>query len=329
MGFREIGLDSSDDEHEDFDLEASSAVEIDLTGKKTADDYRDEAETDVEVELEAEVAGDTEDAPAEESEEDVTDSDLSHYSKSVRKRIAQLTKKHKQESSAKEQALNAKLEAEELAKNLLVENRRLKGDVNKNQSALIEQAKQNIATEVNKARQEYKDAYDAGDADKILDAQEKLTTANAKSERLERFKPAPLQEEQEDVTIPPAQDPATLVDDKALDWSKRNPWFGDTDETEMTYFARGVHDRLVRQGVDQTSDAYYKAIDDRMREVFPDKFEDSPAKRTPKRSNVVAPNTRSVASRTIKLKASEQRIADKLGISYEQYAREVSRLQRN
>lgn len=327
MGFREISLDSSEDENEDFDLEASSAVEIDLTGKKTADDYRDEIEGEFEVEIDSEEPPET--PPVAEDEEDVTDSDLSHYSKSVRKRIAQLTKKHKQESSAKEQALNAKLEAEELAKNLLAENRRLKGDVNKNQSALIEQAKQNVATEVAAARQAYKDAYDAGDADKILDAQEKLNVATNKSERLGRFKPAPLQEEEEDVTIPPSADPATSVDNKAMDWSKRNPWFGDADEPEMTYFARGVHDRLVRQGVDQTSDAYYSAIDSRMREVFPEKFEDSPAKRAPKRSNVVAPSTRSVASKNISLSASQQRIADKFGLSYEQYAREVSRLQRN
>ena len=135
--------------------------------------------------------------------------------------------------------------------------------------------------------------------------------------------------------MPPAPQPA--LDPKAEAWKEKNPWFG-TDE-EMTALALGLHEKLVRSGVDPRSDDYYDRVNATMRKRFPEAFEDAEEERTQTReaekptrtkpANVVAPVTRSSAPRQIRLTPTQVALAKKLGLSNEQYARELMKLEVN
>ena len=96
----------------------------------------------------------------------------------------------------------------------------------------------------------------------------------------------------------------------------------------MTSFALGLHQKLVKQGVNPQSDDYYEKINSRMRELFPNEFdegiEDEPE--TPKRksSNVVAPATRSTAPKKVRLTQTQVTLANRLGVPLELYAKKVA-----
>ena len=257
--------------------------------------------------------------------EDPTDEELATYSKRDRNRIREFTTGYHDERRAKEAALREKEEAIRLAQAVLEENKRLKGTVNTSQTALLEQAKRQVSQEVEEAKRKYKEAYEAGDSDLLVEAQEELTTAKLKAERVNNFKPKAVEEE----VAPAAQPP---YDAKAESWRKANDsWWG--IDREMTGFALAYHDKLVNEeGVDPRSDDYYQRLNGRLRQVFPDKFESgepADAKTQRPKSNVVASATRSVAPKKITLSQSEVNIAKRLGVPLEQYAREVAILRRN
>jgi hypothetical protein len=199
------------------------------------------------------------------------------------------------------------------------DNKKLKGNVNKNQTALLEQAKKNAAIETETAKRAYKEAYETGDSDAVLEAQEKLTNAKLKSDRLANFKIPALQETETPVQPEPEPAPAVQVDQRAADWQKANSWFGSDDE--MTSLALGLHNKLVKQGVSPQSDEYYETIDSRMRQVFPDNFEDAEPKR---KTQVVAPATRSTAPKKVTLTKTQVQLAKRLGLTPQQYAKQVA-----
>lgn len=335
MAFQKVEFEFPDDEDDGkMAIEESSAVEIDISGKKTAEDFRGTEVSDSEPagevdtdddELEIEVVDDTPKADrgrkASEPPTDVTDEELEDYSDKVRKRIQHFSKGYHDERRAKEEALRERQELERVTQTLMEENKKLKGNVNKNQTALLEQAKKNAAIETEGAKRAYKDAYESGDSDAVLEAQEKLTNAKIKSERLANFKLPALQETETPVQTQVEQPaPAVQVDERAADWQKANSWFGSDDE--MTSLALGLHNKLVKQGVSPQSDEYYETIDSRMRQVFPDNFEDAEPKR--KKAQVVAPATRSTAPKKVTLTRTQVHIAKRLGLTPEQYAKQVA-----
>jgi hypothetical protein len=144
-------------------------------------------------------------------------------------------------------------------------------------------------------------------------------------ERVNNFKPAPLQEEKTEVQIPQQVTTQPAVDRKAQAWQSENKWFGSDDE--MTSFALGLHTKLVKSGVDPQSDEYYRRLNARIREVFPDAFESGEptdaASPPTRKSNVVAPVTRSTAPKKIVLTKSQVNIAKRLGVPLELYAKQV------
>jgi hypothetical protein len=287
----------------------------------------------VKEEPEIEVIDDTPDedkgrTPMETPPVEPTDEELANYSQRDRTKLREFTKGYHDERRAKEAAIREKEEAIRIAQAVYEENQKLKNNVHTSQSALLEQAKKVVSQEVTDAKNRYKAAYEAGDADALVQAQEDLTTAKMKAERVNNFKPTPLQEEK--TVVQPQHQQAPRVDTKAVEWQQTNKWFG-TDK-EMTGFALAVHEKLVNdEGIDPQSDEYYRRINGRLRQVFPDKFESAePADTTQRRkSNVVASATRSVAPKKITLSASEVAIAKRLGIPLERYAREVAILRRN
>ena len=289
----------------------------------------------VDPEPEVEIVDDTPPAdrnrkPMEEPPKDVPEDELAKYDDGVRKRIQHFTKGYHDERRAKEAAQREREEAIAFANQVAEENKKLKGSLSQGQQALLEQAKKVVANEMDKARASYKAAYESGDSDALVKAQEELTAAKMKLDRVNNFKPAPV--EAEEVRYKPKEQPveyqqeqAPQVDKKAVEWQSKNTWFGQDDE--MTSFALGLHNKLVKNGVDPSSEEYYKRVDSRMREVFPDSFEsektDDAAPRRQQSSNV-APATRGTAPRKVVLTKSQVEIAKRLGVPLELYARKVA-----
>ena len=311
--------DPDDTAKQNIEIEDSSAIEVDLSGKNEekdepkangADDKGIKKATPKD-ELEVEVVDDTPKAdrnrkPSEPPEE-VTDEELEDYSEKVRKRIQHFSKGYHDERRAKEAALRERDELERFVKSIQDEHTKLKGSVNKNQTALVEQAKKTAEVD--------------------LAAQESLTNAKIKTDKLNNFKVPPLQEETDEVKTKEEPEKAPVVDKRAQDWASKNTWFGTDDE--MTSLALGLHNKLAKQGVDLQSDEYYEAIDTRMRQLFPDKFEEEvaeteEAEKPKKQANVVAPATRSVAPKKVKLTQTQVAIAKRLGVPIELYAQKVA-----
>lgn len=307
--------------------------ELDEKENKSAseDEVIVEMEADSENEIDVEVVDDTpprdRNRKPSEPPTDVTEDELKEYSDKVRKRIQHFSKGYHDERRAKEAALREREEIEKLASHLAEENKKLKSTVNKNQEVLLEQAKKEIASEVETAKRAYKQAYESGDADAVVDAQEALTTAKLKSEKVESFKFDPIEDD-----IGAREAPRPAVDHKAMEWAKANPWFGKDDE--MTSYVLGLHNKLVKDRVDPKSDEYYEIIDSRMRKLFSDRFEseeDAEQETAPKprrKANVVAPATRSTAPKKIVLNPRQVALAKKYGIPLQQYAQEVAKLGR-
>jgi len=343
MPFQKVEYSFPDEEQDtSIEVEDSGEVEIDLSGNKTADEYANTpAEPEVEAksepdELDIEVVDDTPKADRNrkpsEPPADVTDDELEGYSEKVRNRIKHFSKGYHDERRAKEAALRERQELESLAQRLVEENKTLKGDVGTTREALLDQAKRVVDSELNGAKIAYKDAYESGDADRLLEAQEHLTTAKLKADKLDNFKLPSLQEEETEVQEPQPT-PQRVRDPKAEAWVEENSsWFHVDDE--MTAYAMGLHQKLVKSGVDPRTDEYYETIDTRMRKVFPEEFDDVVEQPEPQESrkqsaNVVAPATRSTAPNKVKLTKTQVALANRLGVPLEEYARQVALEMRN
>ena len=252
--------------------------------------------------------------------------ELDEYSESAKQKIAGFRKIYHDERREKERALREHEEAITLAQRLLEENRALKGKVTTSEQQALDSYMTSADRELEMAKKDYREAYEAGDSEKLVDAQERMTTAKIKADRaLSISEQRALQKREVDVQIP-QQKQQTVRDSKAETWRDKNSWFGQDDE--MTSLALGLHEKLVKENgmAYATTDEYYKRIDETMRKRFPENFEsnddDKPAART-KPSTVVAPASRSTSSKRIKLSTSQQAIAKKLGLTNEQYAREL------
>jgi hypothetical protein len=339
MPFQKVEFEFPDGEKEKedviIDVEPSSAEEVDIGGRKAKAKAK-EAEAVVESEvdndddgLEIEVVDDTPKADRNrkpsDPPEDVTDEELEDYSEKVRKRIQHFSKGYHDERRAKEAAQREREELERLSQQLVEENKKLKANVNKNQSALLEQAKKSAVSELESAKKQYKDAYEAGDSDGVLAAQENLTNAKIKSDRLNNFKLPALQEDETPVKVATELAPEPVqIDERASAWQEANPWFN--QDVEMTSYALGLHNKLVNEGVSPQSDDYYERIDSRMRQLFPENFEDEPEveRKQKRKSNVVAPATRSTAPKKIRLTQTQLTLSKRLGLTPEQYAKQVA-----
>jgi hypothetical protein len=280
-------------------------------------------EDDIEV-VDDTPEGDRGRSPMKEPPKDFADDELAKYDEGVRKRIQHFTKGYHEERRAKEAALREKEEAIRAAQAIVEENKKLKGSLSQGQQALLEQAKRVVANDLEVAKRKYKEAYEAGDSDALVAAQEELTAAKMKAERVNNFKPAPLQ--QETPAVQPEQNvSAPQPDSRALEWQKENRWFG--QDEEMTGFALALHNKLIKSGIDPTSDEYYDRVNARMRQVFPESFDSDKqanASSSSRKSNVVAPASRSTAPKKIVLTKSQVEIAKRLGVPLELYARKVA-----
>ena len=326
---------STPEETSDIEVEGAVGREVMQKPKKEPTEVKVVEDKNLEVE----VVDDTPEAdrgrkPSKPPEE-ITDDELENYSEKVKKRIQHFSKGYHDERRVKEQALRQKEEAIAYAQQLVAENNKLKGSVDQSHNTLIESAKKQVDGELTLAKKQYKEAYESGEPDAVLEAQTMLNAAQIRMERVQSLKPKQTQALQPEQNTVQSQENKTkqepVKDERAEAWRGENAWFGSNDE--MTALALGLHTKLTKEGTDPLSDEYYEKINSRMRELFPNEFdegiEDEPE--TPKRksSNVVAPATRSTKPNKVTLSQTQVALAKRLGVPLEDYAQQVADLRGN
>ncbi len=272
----------------------------------------------------------------EDDPDDIPEDELSTYSDGVQKRIKRLRYEYHEERRAREAASKQSEEAVRYAQSVHQENSRLKRQLEEGSTQLNEVAKARHDAEMGSAQKAYRDAFESGDTDALMEAQNKINDillARATSAR-----PAqPVQQMPVQPQAQPQQTPASMVpDQKFVSWSRKNGWFG--QNPEMTSFAYGVHERLVKGGVDPQSADYYDKIDARMRQVFPDEFDSDYSVEddsrtvetqtaTQRKKPTVAPGGRGNGKppRKVQLTRTQVAVAKRLGLTPEQYAKQVAK----
>ena len=252
---------------------------------------------------------------------DLYNDELEDYSTKVKKKLIQMKRLAHEERREKENAVREQQEAISFAQKVMQENQRLKSNLNNSEKNVLATVQKAVAMEMDAAKRAYREAYDSGDTDKVMDAQEKLTQATLKSEKVKNFRPPALQEEETPVQMQSQPAPQFRPDPSAQAWQQENTWFG--EDEEMTSLALGLHERLKREGVVVSSQDYYRKIDATIRRRFPEKFEDEAEQETrpSRRSSVVAPATRSTSAKRVRLNPNEMSVAKKLNLTPEQYAK--------
>jgi hypothetical protein len=261
--------------------------------------------------------------------------ELDQYEGTTKEKFKQLKKVWYDERREKDAANRERQEALDLAKKALEENKKLKEKLSSGEKMLVSSFKESVQNEMDLAKREYREAYEAGDTDRIIEAQEKLTAAKIRADRINNYVPPaeePLQEVE--TVVQSRQEGQVRADPKAAAWQERNGWFG--QDEEMTSLALGLHEKLKRNGVPIGSDKYYDEIDKTIRRRFPEAFSveeseevqvEEPQKVNKPKSTVVAPATRSTSPKKIRLSNTQVALAKKLGLTPEQYARELTKLE--
>jgi hypothetical protein len=303
-----------------------------MATKPSDDDFQWEVEGEDDEKPQIDVVDDTPEADRgrdpmpKEIVEELENDELEEYSDKVKTRLKQMKKVWHDERREKERVQREQQEALSAAQRLLEENRRLKKTLSEGEQNLVGSYKQTAEYEIDAARRAYRDAYESGDADKVVEAQEKLSRATLKLHQVESYRPT-LQDTDTEVDSVPQQVQQPRLDQKTVTWQESNTWYG--TDPEMTASALGLHQKLVNERGPQYvgSDEYWTAIDKTMRRRFPDYFGEEeapkPSPRENKSANVVAPASRSRSPKKIVLKQSQLSIAKRLGLTPEQYAREL------
>jgi hypothetical protein len=307
--------------------------------------FPDEVENKLEIETDEGFEIEVEDDTPEEDRgrqpmpkelvEELDKDELEQYDEKTKQRLKQMRKVYHDERREKEAAVREQREAINLAQRLLEENKRIKNVLTTGEKEYVQSMQQSATYELELAKKAYKEAYDEGDTDKVIEAQEAMQNANIKLNQVKNFKLPSLQDEEKGVqnqyTEQNQPTAARHQDPKLEKWLDNNEWYG-TNKV-MTAAALAVHEDLVESGYKAGSDAYYSALDKTVRETFSGYFGDQDSTKekvdnTPtKPSTVVAPASRSTASNKIKLKMSQVNLAKKLGVTPEQYVLEMRKLE--
>jgi len=277
------------------------------------------------------------DAKPEASSDD-GDEELEGYSEKVKKRINKLRYQQHEERRQREEAERLREEAIRVAQKYAEQSKQYHKVIQEGEQYLVHQIRERAAMAVDQAKNSYRQAYEEGNTDKIIEAQEALINAQSEFKsadyQLNEIKRRPKQEPEQFKAPEPQKPQAHKPPEpsaKALKWSQDNPWFG--QEKDMTALAYGVHEKLIRdEGYDPNSDEYFEAIDRTMRSRFPDYFgegdsgSDVPSSSTSRSpSVVVAPSSRNNGAkpRKVRLSRTQLALAKRLGLTPEQYANQL------
>ena len=298
--------------------EQDKMVPIDTSGEAVEVTLDEKKEKSVEPEEKIEVQ--EEDPQVEIKDNKSKDEELNDYSQSVQRRIDKLTKKMR-EAERREQA------AIDYAKKVQEENKNLQASTLSTSRERITSDEAQIASTEQLLNTAYQKAIEEQNVEKQVEAQQKMAQLAIEKERF-RIRKNKLEQEEsmkpkEQPTVEDAikmADPQAQPspDPKAQEWASENKWFG-TDKA-MTYTAMSLHDEIVAEGFDASSDEYYNEIDRRIRKEFPQKFEDQ---NKPTQKVASAVRKTSQGRRTVRLTPSQVAIAKKLGVPLEEYAKHV------
>ena len=301
------------------ELTKEPMVELDTGGNAVDIELKEEKEIQVEEQKEEKV-----EQPKEVVKE-VKKDEREEYSKAVQKRIDRMTYKIREAERREKEAL-------EFAKKVKKEKDELQGKFDKLDDGYVTEFSTRVKSELEKAKADLKNAVAKGDIDAQVVANQNLARLAIEEERIKAT------EEQRKVyeeslkntgqigdqpvqnnVQPPKPDP------KAEAWAERNEWFG-KDEA-MTYASFGIHKKLVEEdGFNPSSDEYYEEIDKRLREEFPQKFNDGgevQGGKQPAQTVASANRTTRAGRKTVRLTPSQVAIAKKLGVPLEEYAKYV------
>ena len=317
-------------------------------GKQSQDQNEDKPEFDIEIvddrpPEDRPPYGNKEEAAGADDEMDIDDGELDGYSRKVRKRIDKLRFARHEERRQKEEAERMRDEAVTFAQQQVGKNREMEALIQRGEGALITQVKERAKLAVEKAKSSYRKAYEEGNTDNVVEAQEHMVRAQAElheAEQYERSLPDPNQVAQQQAAYQQqqaaAQQPAQL-DERQVAWAEENPWFGDPKEKLMSATAYGLHEQALQDHhMDATSDEYYDFINTGMRNQFPNySWSDEggtgqPATATTRRASatsVVAPSARNNGARPrkVRLSSTQVSLAKRLGLTNDQYARQLAK----
>lgn len=286
------------------------------------------AEDQYEIELVDDTPPDDRGRPAlAEQVDDPTDEELATYSRNVQDRIKKLTHKSHDERRRADALQRERDELERVARATMAERDQLKQQFGKGAELIASQAKSMADTEVAAAEADLKAAHEAFDTDAVVAAQKKLYQAMAKKERAENFSLPPSQPEKTEVQSRPSdQETRPALDDKTSSWMSKNKWFGEGGDEAMTGYALGLHQQLVKKHGDAftRTDEYFSHIDKAVRQTFPDRFKGTQTRPT----SIVAPAGRVPAGpKKVQLTSTQVALAKKLGMTTQQYAAELVKLE--
>lgn len=304
----------------------------------TQQEETDEGKFEIEIEDDTPPEDRNREPLPEPIKEELERDEIDEYDDKVKEKFKQMRKVWHDERREKERIQRENQEAVNMLQRIMEENKKYRSLIetgSKEYATTLETAA-NLELEV--AKRAYREAYEAGDTDRIIDAQQAMQQANLKVLQAKNFRAPPLQEENFDVQ-PVQQVQSAPVDRKLAEWQEKNQWYG-RDE-EMTAAALGLHRKLEREGqIVIGSERYYAELDKTIRKRFPEYFsaneesteevkevkgksESAPTKP----STVVAPAVRSTASNKIRLQKRQVDLAKKLGLTPEQYALELRKLE--
>lgn len=340
---------------EEMGFQESSAEDKFFGVKTTIGRSSDNEEAITDPDLELEIVDDRPEedrrAPkASSSDSDIDDDELSGYSERVQKRINKLRYEQNEERRQREAAERLREEAVSYAQAVTAKNKEYESLINRGEAALISQIKDKAQLSLESARQEYKKAYEEGDTDNVVAAQESLMRAQSELQEASKYeqslanKPVTVADDayqqqvyqqqlarEQAVAQQQAQQPS--VEPEAQDWASRNEWFMKPGFEEMTSLAYGAHAKAVQEGVAPNSPEYFQRIDSRMRSAFPDydwqDSSDTYGRNAPvtasQPSSVVAPSSRSNGAkpRKVRLTSSQIALAKRIGLTNEQYAMQL------
>ena len=261
------------------------------------------------------------------------DDEIESYSERVQKRMKKLSFEAKEAERQRQALAREREELLRVTQTFQSENEKLRQQLQQNEGTLVEQAKARLEAQLTQAKAAYKDAYELGDTDKMIEAQEKLTALNNDMYRLKGYKPKPAQASQVQQPQSYQQQPQVpQLDERQKAWLSENDWYG--KDRQMTAFALGVHEELVYNGVDPNSEKYYSEINRQVRQRFADKFSTDDSEEfevaPKKKANVVAPATRSSKNpKKVKLTQTQVALAKRLGITPEAYAAQLLKEQQH
>jgi len=297
-----------------------------------------ELDDDLNDELEIEIVDDVEeDDKPRVSEKDYTgpeipeDDEIESYSERVQKRMKKLSFEAKEAERQRQALAREREELLRVSQTFHSENEKLRQQLQQNEGTLVAQAKARLEAQLSQAKASYKEAYELGDTEKMIEAQEKLTSLNNDMYRVNSYKPKPAQQPAPQVVQPQERPQAPKLDERQQQWLSDNDWYG--KDRQMTGFALAVHEELVYNGVDPNSEKYYSEINRQVRQRFADKFEDDLEEvevAPKKKANVVAPATRSSKNpQKVKLTQTQVALAKRLGLTPQQYAAQLLKEQLN